>query len=254
MKHEHQVFINHLLKTGDKYKAYKAAYPNASGEALQVSARRLMNHPDIQGRMKEALGEVEEKVKEEVIADTKEALQSELASIEQKRKLLAKMISGEYKVKRQIRVKDRIEEVEEDLNPYAMLRAIELDTKLAKDWYDKVGDKPKEQTQPPRPAGITNMPFWEPLKWSYIKYKEDCRKEEEEKEAKKAREEVLANKIHTPSPRTEQNVTKQNNNAQTPQADKKPNDKKQKYKPNTGYTISMSGAMKFPNINKNRDP
>lgn len=45
MKIEHELFAHYYLTTGDKYYAYKRAYPQSSGEALKRAARRLVNHP-----------------------------------------------------------------------------------------------------------------------------------------------------------------------------------------------------------------
>ena len=47
MKIEHELFAHHYILTGDKDKAYKAAYPEAEGKALKTAARRLINTPDV---------------------------------------------------------------------------------------------------------------------------------------------------------------------------------------------------------------
>ena len=47
MKPQHQTFIREFILHGDKHRAYKAAYPQSSGEALKTAARRLYNRPEI---------------------------------------------------------------------------------------------------------------------------------------------------------------------------------------------------------------
>ncbi len=62
MKIEHELFAHHYLLTGDKDKAYKAAYPDASGEALKIAARRLVNHPDVRKYISERLAATQQEV------------------------------------------------------------------------------------------------------------------------------------------------------------------------------------------------
>lgn len=135
MKPEHQLFIHHYILTGDKYAAYKAAYPHAEGQALQAAARRLINKPHISQYLEVQLFAVRNEATSQQHPQLLQ--QDERATLLLKRKALHDMISGEYKTRKYYKMRDHLEEVEEQLSPFAVIRAIELDTKLANEWYDR---------------------------------------------------------------------------------------------------------------------
>lgn len=137
MKIEHELFAHHYILTGDKEKAYQKAYPAATGEALKIAARRLINHSDVRAYISIQLRETQEKVVKQFHEEEQRRIDEEQASILLKRKMLHDMISGQLKRKRLVKVGDSVETMEEDISPMAMLRAIELDSKLANDWFNK---------------------------------------------------------------------------------------------------------------------
>ncbi len=182
MKQEHQVFITEYLATGDKYHAYKKAYPNAGGEALRSAACRLMREPEIRDRIQAANDKAMSKATEQIEKDNVKKIKAELEYIRKKRKILAEMIDGSYKVKRHIKLKDKVQEVEDDLNPYALLRAMELDTKLAKEEYELTMLKEKEEkTDKNGHTPVQKQPFWDALISGFIKFRLDEEKKQEEK-------------------------------------------------------------------------
>lgn len=187
MKQEHKVFINEYLATGDKYHAYKKAYPDAGGEALRTAARRLLRVPEIKKAVLRADAAATEKATELLEQTRIEQLESELTSIRKKRAILARMIDGEYKVKRCVKLKDHIETVEDDLNPYALLRAMELDTKLAKEEYELTRLKIHEEAIEDEINDTADKKtYHDTLQDGYNQYKEQ--REQEKAES------------HTPSP------------------------------------------------------
>lgn len=143
MKNTYQTFINELLAHGDKFRAYKAAYPSASGEALKVATNRLLRRPEVQAQLQEASTAARAKA----LASFEESVSTDLAeqftTIKEKRRILHLMITGQWKTKRCVKLKDRIEEVEEDISPHAMLRAIELDAKL-EEWQRRIAAEQEE--------------------------------------------------------------------------------------------------------------
>lgn len=157
MKIEHEMFAHHYILSGDKDKAYKIAYPHAKGAPLKIAARRLINSKDVRDYIDKHFTAAQEKAIKEQHAEEQRIAEEEYATMMLKRKMLRSMISGEYKHKRHIRVREHLEVVEEPLNPIAILRAIDIDTKLAKDWYNRAGqvkasaqvesakEKPKEK-------------------------------------------------------------------------------------------------------------
>jgi hypothetical protein len=154
MKIEYELFAHHYLLSGDKNKAYKAAYPDASGEALKIAARRLVNHPDVRQYISDRLATAQQEAVNRYHEEEQRLAEQEYATMLLKRRQLRAIIAGEVKIKRYYRVKDRLEMVETDMPPFMIIRAIEADTRLANDWYSRKGqpgdepvaEKPKSQT------------------------------------------------------------------------------------------------------------
>lgn len=144
MKIEHELFAHHYLLTGDKDKAYKAAYPGATGEALKIAARRLVNHPDVRQYISERLAATQQEAVNRYHEEEQRLAEQEYATMLLKRKQLRAIIAGELKIKKYYRVKDRLEMVETDMPPFMIIRAIEADTKLANDWYARKGQPADE--------------------------------------------------------------------------------------------------------------
>ncbi|MBW7914910.1 MAG: hypothetical protein H3C54_14685 [Taibaiella sp.] len=144
MKIEHELFAHHYILTGDKDKAYKAAYPHATGEALKIAARRLVNHPDVRQYISERLAATQQEAVNRYHEKEQRLAEQEYATMLLKRKQLRAIIAGELKIKKYYRVKDRLEMVETDMPPFMIIRAIEADTKLANDWYARKGQPADE--------------------------------------------------------------------------------------------------------------
>lgn len=131
MNPKHQTFVNELLCHGDKVKAYQTVYPKATPEAARVAATRLLSRPPIAAQLAQANQQAHQSAVLTLTEHITEEVQQQYATIAQKRGILAKMINGEWRTKRYINLRNKVELVMEDLSPYALLRAIELDTKLA---------------------------------------------------------------------------------------------------------------------------
>lgn len=137
MKMQHRLFAHHYILTGDKEKAYKATYPDAEGEPLKTAARRLINHPEVRELINQRLAELEEHAAKEHHAEQQRRAEEEYATMMLKRKVLRNIISGQQKQLRHFKFKDHLETIEEELSVFATIRAIELDTKLANEWYTR---------------------------------------------------------------------------------------------------------------------
>lgn len=141
MKTEHQLFAHHYILSGDKEKAYKIAYPSAGGEPLKNAARRLINNPEVRDYIKQRMETLQQNAANVYHEEQKRREEAEYATLLQKRKVLRDMIDGRHKQLRHFKFKDHVETIEESLSPFVILRAIELDTKLAAEWYRR-GGKP----------------------------------------------------------------------------------------------------------------
>ncbi|MEZ5018195.1 MAG: terminase small subunit [Flavipsychrobacter sp.] len=128
---KHQTFVTQYLLTGDAVQAYTTAYPNAHGEAARAAASRLLARPEIATQIAQAQQQARSTAVAALEVVTSQHLQQEYVSIAEKRAILAKMIGGDWKRKRYINLRQRVELVEEGISNHALLRAIELDTKLA---------------------------------------------------------------------------------------------------------------------------
>ena len=107
---KHEIFIQQMLRHGNKLRAYKAAYPKATDEAARTASSRLMKNTHIKEKLADIHNEIHIGLKEDKMA----FIHQELKIIDQKRKLLVQVISG-----------GRIATVSE------LLRAIRLDNELA---------------------------------------------------------------------------------------------------------------------------
>lgn len=141
MKPQHEIFVREMIRHGNKTQAYLAAYPDATGEALRTAATRLLHKPHIRQAINNALLPLREKAAAELEATATQRIKEEICTLQQRREALAKIILGKMQVKKHIRLKDTIQEVYDDVSPYAIIRAIDLDSKLAANKY-------KEKIQP----------------------------------------------------------------------------------------------------------
>lgn len=147
---QHRVFIQSYLRSGNKRAAYKAAYPDIQdGDSLRVASNRLFR------QLKPLIEAVEMRATElamtEIMNETVARIKNEICSMEQRRIVLADIIMGRTKVTRHIKLKDCIVEVEEDVNPNAVIRAIDLDSRLAANRYKEKGVEYTGKTETPVP-------------------------------------------------------------------------------------------------------
>lgn len=165
MKPQHEIFVREMIRHGNKTQAYLAAYPDATGEALRTAATRLLNKPHIRQAINNILQPIREKAAAELEATATHRIKEEICTLQQRREALAKIILGKMQVKKHIRLKDTIQEVYDDVSPYAIIRAIDLDSKLAANKYkEKIQpvEQPAQATQPtiqkPPADAVTTKP------------------------------------------------------------------------------------------------
>ena len=131
MKPEHELFVKGMIQHGDKRRAYQSAYPGVSPESARTAANRLLRDPEIFNRILDITRRARNRALEELDDEAFEMAQQQLLTIREKRAALTEMVNGNYKRKRYIKLKDKVEVVYEDISVYAVLRAIELDSKLS---------------------------------------------------------------------------------------------------------------------------
>lgn len=106
------------------------AYPKASNNSVYAAASRLMARPDVSAWIAETEQRMHDRVMRQVEQEQGDTLKEQLLTINQKRAVLTKIITGETKRVRHIKTKYSYEKVEDDLPIYAVLRAIDMDTRL----------------------------------------------------------------------------------------------------------------------------
>ena len=126
-------------------KACQLVYPGTADESARTAANRILrNHPEIEAAFKASEERHEQEVKAKADEAVPQRAEERVAGKQRKREFLCRVMFGDIKTKKNIKFKDRTEEVENDMSPFAMLRAMELDCKL-EDGYDWGGRKdPKE--------------------------------------------------------------------------------------------------------------
>lgn len=129
-KPQHEVFVRGMLAHGDRIRAYKEAYPHISPAAVRQAANRLMNHPEIRQRLEPVFEQAKAEAMQQLQETAGQRIADELVSAYEQRVLLAQMIRGEIRLQRDIKLRNRIATVEQDLDPFVVLKAIELDCKL----------------------------------------------------------------------------------------------------------------------------
>lgn len=130
MKPKHYQFCLNYLRTHDPGVAYKMTYPKASIKSVYAAASRLMAREDVAAWIRETEERMHERALREVEEQTTTKLKEQLMTINEKRTILTKIITGETKRKRHIKTKYGTREIEDDLPVYAVLRAIDMDTRL----------------------------------------------------------------------------------------------------------------------------
>lgn len=146
LKPAHQIFITHYLRTQSKRQAYKEAYPSvADGDSLRSAANRL--YRQLKPFIESLTAHATTLALEELMAEAKEVVKTNICTLQQRRDVLGKMITGQMQVKRHIRLRDTVVEVYDDVSPSALIRAIDLDSRLAANKYKEKIEQPKQEQQ-----------------------------------------------------------------------------------------------------------
>ncbi|MBW7912439.1 MAG: hypothetical protein H3C54_01750 [Taibaiella sp.] len=130
MTKKHLQFCIYYMQTGDQQVAYKMAYPRAAVKSLKASASRLMARPDVAEWVNGTEERVHNRMMRQFHNEHYDEFKEKLLTINEKRTVLTKIIKGETKRVRYVKVKYGVQKVEEDLSADTVLRAIDLDTRL----------------------------------------------------------------------------------------------------------------------------
>lgn len=97
----HTAFINEMIATGNRRRAYQAAYPDASRATARSNACRLLAKPEIAQAVREGLLEL----KRHALETIRQQYEGRLADVDEKRAVLARIIRGEVITEKEV-VKD----------------------------------------------------------------------------------------------------------------------------------------------------
>ncbi|WP_276131656.1 hypothetical protein [Polluticoccus soli] len=129
-KPQHEVFIHGMLAHGNKTKAYNDAYPGVSPTSARKAANRLLKYTHIRERIEPVFERARNKAMQQLELAAGTRIANDLTTVYERRILLAGIIRGEITLQRAIRLKGRIEVAEQDMDPFVVLKAIELDCRL----------------------------------------------------------------------------------------------------------------------------
>src|SRR5690348_1724367 len=115
-KPQHEVFIRGMLAHGDKIKAYTEAYPRVSPATVRQSACRLLSYPHIKQRINTALAEAKENAARELEEMTGARITEQLLTAYEQRKFLADIIFGRMKLRRSVKLNNRVVDIDQDLD------------------------------------------------------------------------------------------------------------------------------------------
>lgn len=130
LRYQQVFFVTGVIKHGNKEKAYSKAYPKAKPQSCKSAACRLYNHPEIKKLIEEGRSKALKKAFEKAMQEGADTMSDELLTVYEKRRELARIVRKQEHMTRHYKFKDRIEEKEVPVDsPFAILRAIELDTR-----------------------------------------------------------------------------------------------------------------------------
>jgi hypothetical protein len=128
---KYDIFVREMIQHGDRFTAYRAAYPSVSKASARTAAARLLSKPGIARRIQEA--RLQQKA--EARAALRMHYNGRLVDIEEKRALLAEIIRGTSVT--QVDVKDDRTGAKSTVVKNSLrdrMRAMALDSQLEEEW------------------------------------------------------------------------------------------------------------------------
>ena len=129
----HIIFICEMIAHGCRSSAYQKAYPDSSRNAAYTNGCRLLAMPHISGYIRELTLAIKKKSLETL----KEKYEGIMVDIEEKRKVLAKIIRGEYAIQKEVKDGEP-GTVFHKPDMKDVLRAIIVDNKMEEEWIKAV--------------------------------------------------------------------------------------------------------------------
>ncbi|MCB0698954.1 MAG: hypothetical protein H6551_12120 [Chitinophagales bacterium] len=150
MNQKQQRFVTEYLRIGDKVIAYRIAYQTRSTNlrSLESAVNRLLNDPEVA----KAISDVQSRIRADVEQELKEEFRRELLSVQRKRELLAAIATGDILVEQHYKGKGCAtctQLVRPTINQ--MLKAIDIDSKLARHYTVNKPASKTDTIQPVKP-------------------------------------------------------------------------------------------------------
>lgn len=124
---KHRIFINEMIKHGDKELAYLRAHPNASEITAKANARELYNRPQIKRHIIEAQQRIQQQTEEALV----DSLKEELTAMKGIMEVAAAIIGGSMKFEKHFKDSEKPREVK--ASGHEVLAALNLCFKIAKE-------------------------------------------------------------------------------------------------------------------------
>lgn len=147
LKKEHRIFVEEMVKHGDRIKAYRIAYPKAKADATaKVNATRLLTNATISTAIKEKSQKIEAIATNKAAEELKDKIVANVATAMEKREILLRIMRGELEIDVKKPVWDREQgkwvfvPMKEKPDHSTRMKAIDLDNKMAGDYAPEKKD------------------------------------------------------------------------------------------------------------------
>ena len=137
MNPKHKMWADYVVSGKSNSEAYKLVYPNATKKTCQNKGGVLSKKGELIEYINKRLQEVEKKASDELL-DVEVGL---ILTSAKKREILAKIVNGEMEVEKYVTVKGELKKVKAKPDLNDIMKAIELDNKMA---GDNVQAKPNQ--------------------------------------------------------------------------------------------------------------
>lgn len=141
MNPKHKKWADYVVSGKSNTEAYKLVYPNATLKTCQNKGGVLSKKGELKNYINSRLTKIAEKVENKA---SNELLDIEIGLIltsAKKREILAKIVNGEMEVEKYVTVKGELKKVKAKPDLNDIMKAIELDNKMA---GDNVQAKPNQ--------------------------------------------------------------------------------------------------------------
>lgn len=141
MNQKHKRWADYVVSGKSNTEAYKLVYPNATLKTCQNKGGVLSKKGELRDYINSRLQKIAEKVEKKASEELLDVEVGLILTSARKREILAKIVNGEMEVEKYVTVKGELKKVKAKPDLNDIMKAIELDNKMA---GDNVQAKPNQ--------------------------------------------------------------------------------------------------------------